>query len=429
MVARGVTALLGIGMAVCVFLLGRQLTGSLAVAVIAGSLVAISPTAIRYARIFSPDTFAAFFTYLAVLAALPLTERKTTLRYALAGALAGLAAAGKYNAALVVIAPVSAHILYSDMRELRCLRSLKGMAILGAAATLAFLALNPFIPVEWTAALGDIKAEQRHYTGGQAGSEGDTLLWYTRYLWSVEGGTIVLALYGVIHAVQRHVRNLLIPVIFTFVYCAGISMFAVRNGRALLPVLGLVEVLAAVALVAMAETARRWVRAVAGVAAVCPLMIRSYPALEQLTLAQKIASDNAGLWIERHVPSKTVIAVEAGGPILDRRRYRIVAEDFLHEMPMLGYKRAGVLIFAVSAGNRYLRGPNRYRRRTALYREIASRNRLIGRFRSPRLVGPYADLVGVISNPLLQRAWIGYDAVGAASCALYRAPWAAPVAQ
>lgn len=424
LVARLVSAVLGTGTAVLAFLAASIVTGRAGIATLAGLLAATSPTAIRYSRILAPDVYGAFFAGAAVLAALVVLRSGRTAHYLTAGALVGLAVAGKYNAAGVMIAPVAAHLIRVAGEGVRPRAWWRGLFVLGGAALAAFVLVNPYFVLDWRAAVDQVMKERTHYESGQPGSEGDAALWYLRCLWSVEGGTLCLALFAVYDGVRRRLADVAVLGAYLVAYLALVSTFEVRNARTLMPVLATLDVLAAVGVYrALAEPRGRRVRLAAAAALLGVMgLIRAYPAVEQVRLEREVPADLAAKWIRERIRKGAVVALESGGPILDPKRYDIVASNYLYQRPLREYERRKVALFVVCAGGKYRRLGDRYRDRADFYQTITRPEHKLARFRAEELRGRFARAVALVSEPSLQAFTVGYH-IGAGSCTVYRAPW------
>ena len=110
LVARSVTALLGIGAVWLTYLIGREMSGR-AAGLIAAALLTICPLHLVNSHYATVDVPATFFVVLAAWASVRLMRRDQDRWYALAGLAVGLAAATKYTMAAAVIFPVAAHLL------------------------------------------------------------------------------------------------------------------------------------------------------------------------------------------------------------------------------------------------------------------------------------------------------------------------------
>ena len=110
LMGRLVTALMGIATIPVIFGIGRRLYRD-HVGLFAALLYAIAPLAVVHAHFFTVDVPSTLFVALALLYAARLLENVTTRDIVLAGVWTGLAAATKYNAVLVGIAPLAALFL------------------------------------------------------------------------------------------------------------------------------------------------------------------------------------------------------------------------------------------------------------------------------------------------------------------------------
>lgn len=110
LVGRLLSALLGAGTVWAVFALGRRLFGA-ATGFGAAALYAVMPAAVVHGHFATVDVPATFFVALALVAGSRLLTRPDARTCVAAGVLSGLAAATKYNAALVALAPLAAVFL------------------------------------------------------------------------------------------------------------------------------------------------------------------------------------------------------------------------------------------------------------------------------------------------------------------------------
>ena len=187
---RLLTLTFGSSAVVLVFLVGRQLFGSRRVGLLAALLLALSPTNVTHSRYITPDTFVVFFAVFSLWAAVQVYQRGRLRDYLLAGVMAGLTAATKYNGALILVCLVAAHFLRAGWRGWRDRR----LYLAGAVSALAFVFATPFAILDPTKFMADLSLEARHYATGHAGGEGNAALWYVTYLWQAEGLTALLAL-------------------------------------------------------------------------------------------------------------------------------------------------------------------------------------------------------------------------------------------
>ena len=110
LIARLVTASLGILTIPVIYLLGRRLFG-FAVGLIACLIYAIMPLCIVHSHFATVDVPSAFWTTCAILAAAAILSKPTTKNCIIAGLAAGIAAGTKYNCALVLLSVLTAIVI------------------------------------------------------------------------------------------------------------------------------------------------------------------------------------------------------------------------------------------------------------------------------------------------------------------------------
>jgi 4-amino-4-deoxy-L-arabinose transferase-like glycosyltransferase len=324
LVARAVTltasiALIGVAMWLC-----RLLTGRRAPMLVAGFLVAVNPILVRNGRWATPDMLAGLAATAALAGCVLVARNPSRVNYVLAGVLVGAAAGAKYNAAVVVVALLVAHAIAHE-RPTAHLERLVPAAI---AAVLTFLVITPFAVLDLHTFLVDATYDVRHYHGGHAGNEGNSLVTNLHWLWSSMGPVLVLPFGAFL--VRRHRRRLLVPASFAVVYFALVSAAFVRFERNLVPLLPALLVLAAIGGVAVVErvgsgrTARVAVGGVVALALAWPLV----PGVQDAIDATRDPRASARRWIDRNVPAGSRIAVDAYAPWVDPTRHRPVPLGF-----------------------------------------------------------------------------------------------------
>ena len=142
---------------------GRRLAGP-AGGVIAALLIALLPMHVLHSHYATVDVPQALFIALCLWFTLRLAAEPTRRHYLLAGLAAGLAASVKYNGALVILAPLLAHVLLPGSGLRPGWGRVAGM--LGVMA-LAFAATSPFVLLSWQEAWRDISFELTHMREGE----------------------------------------------------------------------------------------------------------------------------------------------------------------------------------------------------------------------------------------------------------------------
>jgi 4-amino-4-deoxy-L-arabinose transferase-like glycosyltransferase len=154
-IARLLTLAFALGTVGLVAKLARTISGERAAAP-AALFLALMPGHVLHSGFATVDVPAAFFTTLALLLAVRLAAAPSTRTAALAGAAAGLAAATKYNAGVVLLAPWAALFVGRAGAAGRKL-ALAGAA--GLAALGAFVVATPFAVLDFASFREDVGFE------------------------------------------------------------------------------------------------------------------------------------------------------------------------------------------------------------------------------------------------------------------------------
>ena len=323
-VARIVTltasvALIAVAMWMCWLMTHRR-----APTFVAGFLVAVNPILVRNGRWATPDTLAGLTATAAIIGCVLVARDPSVRNYLIAGVLIGIAISAKYNTAAVVIALLTAHAIAHE----RPTAHLERLVAAGLVAMAAFLAVTPFAALDPHTFLRDATYDLRHYHGGHPGNEGNSPVTNLRWLWNSMGPVLLLAL-GVV-VVRRSRRLLLVPVSFVVVYFLLLSAAFVRFERNLVPLVPTLLVVAAVGGVALVE----WVAGsgtgrIAAVGLVA--LFLAWPlvfAIRDARAATRDTRASARTWIDRHLPARARIAVDAYAPWVDPARHRPVPLGF-----------------------------------------------------------------------------------------------------
>lgn len=244
--ARHLNLVMAAATVVAVFFIGRVLLGEKLGLVAAGAL-AVFPLHALHSRYATVDVPQALFLTLALLYAVRIGQRPLTRDYLLAGLFAGLAASTKYNGAVVLIAPLIAHLVARRDDEGGTVRlfAVQPLAMLVMAAA-AFILTSPYTLLDWDSARRDILFEMQHMRLGEEparSADPNGWLFHGLGLFLATGGGALTALMGLAGiTVRRLWRPALGVVVFGACWFAMISMANVRYGRyevALLPVIAL----------------------------------------------------------------------------------------------------------------------------------------------------------------------------------------------
>ena len=318
------------GSVLLVFLLVFELFKDAWMALLAALFLSISTELAQSAVIVRPEIFLLFFSILALLGAARVYRRGRPADYVLAGLAAGLAVSSKYNAGMILVALVAAHLLAPRARSAH-----KWLVVAVVASAVAFFATTPYALIEPQRFLADVTYELSHYETGHLGRDASAWHYYLVCLAQSEGVVAGLALIGAIAAVVTRSRPVLMLLAFGVPYLTFISSLMVRMDRHLVPVLAIVHVCAAFAAMAplrWAADAHRAKRS--GPSRAGALAVFLATALVGLLGVHRTAGwvaeftgengrDRAREWIAANVPRDSRIATESRAPWVDRDRFHV----------------------------------------------------------------------------------------------------------
>lgn len=365
LLGRGITLLFGMAAVYMMFLIGKRVANNTPVGLLAAFMAAISPTLIEHSRTITPNMFLVFFILLTVWGALRIYFENTTGAYLLAGVAAGLVVSTKYNGALVFGLVVLACLLrngWAGLKERRLYMAL-------GASILAFFITTPFAVFDYPAFSAAVIGQAVHYSTGHPGMEGDTVAWYTEFVWRQEGPVILVGIAGMIFAILARSKPLLIISAFPVVYGLFISTFVVRNDRTIMPIFPFLFILASVVLVQAGQwvIARGWnPRRAYAVGAVVILLLAIEPCGQTIATAMKITTIDSRAtgveWIKQNIPPGSKVAIEVGAPYIDPGWYDVqpIGTIILHEPDWYVDEKFDYLVFAQDMFGRYYREPDRY---------------------------------------------------------------------
>jgi hypothetical protein len=250
-VARTLTALLGMAGVVVVYLAGRKLFGRRE-GLVAAAILAFSFLAVTYSRQAVTDVGALTGVGLALLFSTKALEDGGRRWFALAGAAAGLALSFKYTAGLVLLPVGISALLRLKAEPLRTL--LSGLLALACAAA-TFALLNPYLIVHFSDFTQKVRA-QAEVAGNlaKAGQQGSAPAYYLESLtWGLGWAVALAALAGGIVLARRDWRRALLLASFPVALFLYLSLQSRYFGRWLLPAYPALALLTGVALVQAGE--------------------------------------------------------------------------------------------------------------------------------------------------------------------------------
>ena len=252
---RIVTALLGTATIAVIYFLGRRLYGRKA-GLLAALLYAVTPIAAQHSHFLTVDVPATFFVSLALLWASRLLTRQTWGDYVLAGVWVGIAAATKYNAVLVLIAPLLAHRFNKNPKACETHRAAHFIVMLIAAGFTFLIACpGPLINFDafWNGTYPGSGVRYELFEHSRSG-HGDLfantgLGWVYHLTTSLRYGMgtplLLLSLVGIGYAVWKRRPEDILLVSFVLLYYGLAGFSAVRFARYMIPLFPAFSVLAA----------------------------------------------------------------------------------------------------------------------------------------------------------------------------------------
>lgn len=317
LVGRLVTALLGTATIVVIFALGRRLFGSRA-GLIAAHFYALAPLAVVHSHFLTVDVPATFFVALALLAAARLLDLPTWREYALAAIWSGLAAATKYNAGLVLVAPVAAHFLNLSPGACRKHRAAQ-LVVLLCVAALTFLIACPGpwlnFGAFWDGTYPGSGVRYELFEHSRTG-HGDLFTgtgpgWWYHLVVSLRFGLglplLLLAIGGLVLAATRRTKGDWLLLAFFLVYYGATGLSAVRFARYMIPLFPVLCVFAARLITGASE--RRPVRQLLAFAAVVASVLTVWMSIGyDAAMASRDPRDIAADLLERTAPQGASIA-------------------------------------------------------------------------------------------------------------------------
>ena len=249
LIGRYIAMILGILTVYLVFLLGRRAYGR-GVGILAALFMAIMPIHVMHSKFLAVDVPATFFVTMALIFALRISQENYRLRdYLLAGLFVGFAAAIKYNAGLVLLAPIVAHFVHSNTDAQRPTFNIK-LFVLPIAAGLAFLIGTPGVLINFAKFSQDFKYEMHHVRTGHGLVFVKTgigwIYHFTHSLWPGMGlPLLLLAVIGLIYALRKRTVSDWILLSFLLTYYLMIGAAQVRFARYIIPLLPIFAILAA----------------------------------------------------------------------------------------------------------------------------------------------------------------------------------------
>ncbi len=392
-----------------VYLVGRRAFGE-RVAFIGAALSTLYPVAILHTQMVRTDSIALFFGALALWLCLRVYDRPTVSNQLWAGLAIGLAISTRYFMVALIPVLLAANIF--------ALRRDQGRVIVAASLGLAmaattFVVTTPFFFLDFKAAWMSVTNEARSTHLGHDGlSPSENLLWYLKVAIPsvITWPQAVLGAVGAgLVALRRRPEQLLL-LGFVIVFLVGISLSSLHWKRWIIPILPVLALLVAYAIVEVAGWLADRLRASMMVPQLAVILaavaVAAWPGYQVVLQDIRHTRDStrilAGEWMLENVPADSRLAEEwYTAPTLEEAPFDIfrsfsLAGRSLDEYQQEGYK---YLVVSSSVYGRYLAESERYVKEVAFYRELFAEVNLLQRFvPSSTRGGPEIRIYGLDSS-------------------------------
>jgi 4-amino-4-deoxy-L-arabinose transferase-like glycosyltransferase len=383
---RAVTALIGTATVLLVFQAGMRWGARHAL--LAAGLLAVLPLHVQASHHVLTDTPMTFFVTLALVLALSAHERGTAAAFAWSGAAAGLAAATKYNGAIALLMPLVACLMTPRGKDSR----LKCAGAAVGACVLAFFAGAPYTLLDLPTFLNAFAQLSTHY-GGSGPAEVPAATYVKHLLIHFGYPAALLALAGLIMAIVRIVKGpgrarWAVLLVMPLVHFALISKQQLVYGRYLLPMVPMLCLLAANAVVSGVSLLRRYeiprgprAALIAGLTAAA-LVHPAYASIRfDRLIGRRGTTQMAYEWIRQNIPAESSVVIETRELLLPPP-YRSENIGQLRSRTYEEYQERGVeyLVASGQSFGLYLANPQDHPIGYAQYMRIFQQSRELVRF-------------------------------------------------
>ena len=396
---RILSALMGLGTIVLLYLLGTRMYGPRAGA-IAALLLIFGLDHARISHDMLPDVPMVFFLVLGYVFIWNIAEKGRTRDYLWAGVAAGLAMTTKYGGATLFLPLLIAHIYRVREDKKPLWQYLFSHRLIGAG--LVFLAVfvlgSPYVILDFPKFFHDFKWQSSHLTeaghfGGSA--EQNTLLFYLQYGFKENIGIIsqFFVFGGILLAFFRRRKRDVILLAYPLLQFSMIAVWKSWATRYLLPMAPFFILIGAVFLDYLlalgdrrfapsgASGKRRILWSAASVlfiaAVIAPSAVRVFKL--DAALAGIDSRTRAKKWIEYNIPQGTRIALESYGPPISRQDYSVVYGHALSNLDMDDIAAAGAEYAVISdaMSGRFIKFPNYFPKEAAFYERLRREGTLV----------------------------------------------------
>jgi len=388
-VGRVLTAVVGTATVLTVYLIGRNIAskrmGLLAAALLGGCYLHVI-----HSHYVTFDVMVGLMVALALLFSLLVLQRHEAKWYLLAGLCAGLAGATKYNGAIAVLIPLTAHVLATSWGEWGWLNGRLFLIVAGFVA--GFFGGNPFALGNLPDFLNGLALVLHHYGTQQPGFEGTgNWRWYLGvFLTSPDSLLFVAGLVGLGGIVWRKWRVGLVTIIFPLAYFAPVSRFVVRFARNMVPLLPFLAIGAGWLVDRTSRwlgrklaNRRLWSNLFAGAGTILILLL---PLLAAVGFGRLLSDTDhrqvAGEWLEENLAPGSRIAIEHYSIPINDSVYEVTDVLRIDDHDLEWYQEEGFDALIISDGVWPVlrQQPDVYGDRLSAHDELASNAELLAEF-------------------------------------------------
>lgn len=215
---------------------GHVVPNAQAIGLLAAQVLCIAPLHVQHSHFATVDVPSTLFVALCLGFAGKVLSRGSWRDYLLCGVMAGLAAGTKYNAGLVVLSLIAAHLLGSRDRNAGMRRLLGALG----CVIVAFVVSTPASVLRTRDFLYGLTYEMRHAAEGHGlvfvGTGNGFIFTFTSSLWYGLGPALaILFVAAAVYGLARLDKRALVLLAFALPYYALISLSQVRFARYALP--------------------------------------------------------------------------------------------------------------------------------------------------------------------------------------------------
>ncbi|MBA7632973.1 hypothetical protein ES703_40529 [subsurface metagenome] len=367
LIGRFVTALLGTGTVLLVYLIGTRMY-SRKIGLVSALFLGFSFLHIFTSRIIKPDVLMVFFGCLSFLFAYLIYERGKTVDYILAVIFLALSVASKHTTVFLILPILLAHILGSLNRGRKASAIVldKRLLILLICIVGGFFLLRSYGILRDLGILQFLKAAYRNFRRGEPGRPGpeDVNSWLFYLRTSLSGGMgwplALCSLAGVAYGIWRHKKKDILLLCFPFVFFAFIGSLTYHADHYILPILPFLVILAARFLVEVTFRIVRWKRAQNFIIASFASGILLIPGIGITRYLQIISQEETRIeakrWIETNIHSGSRIALEHYCPPLSSQEYHLDQPSSvgINELDWYRKRKFGYIVMSNHMYDRYL---------------------------------------------------------------------------